>query len=147
MSAPLLTGGAPLELQTWHELEDVFAQLSQLARSPVAPHEFYRSLLDQTVRALSAEGGTVWLRASGRSFQIAAQTGHALSASDLDEEAQRQRATLLREVADEGNVAAISPKSAFKNSSAINSTDHVLVFGPVKSLPAQTPTEDGGAVA
>ena len=29
----------------------------------VAPHEFYRTLLDQSVRALSAVGGAVWLRA------------------------------------------------------------------------------------
>src|SRR3954451_1873843 len=76
MSAPLPTGGAPLEVQTWHELEDVFAELSQLARSPIAPHDFYRTVLDQSVRTLSAEGGAVWLRASGGTFQIAAQTGH-----------------------------------------------------------------------
>ena len=61
MSAPLPTSGAPLELQTWQELEEVFARLGQLARSPVAPQEFYRTVLDQSVRALSAEGGAVWL--------------------------------------------------------------------------------------
>src|SRR3954447_21336951 len=103
MSAPLPTGGAPLEVQTWHELEDVFAQLSQLARSPVAPHDFYRTVLDQSVRALSAEGAAVWLRAGDRSFQIAAQTGQPLASSDHDEEAKRARLQMLREVADGGN--------------------------------------------
>ena len=69
MSAPLSTGGAPQESQTWQELEDVFAALGQLARSPVAPHEFYRSVLNHSVRALSAAGGVVWLRAGRGAMQ------------------------------------------------------------------------------
>src|SRR4051812_11244796 len=137
MSAPLPTGGAPLEVQTWHELEDVFAQLSQLARSPIAPHDFYRTVLDQSVRALSAEGGAVWLRASG-AFQIAAQTGHPLSSSGNSEQAQQSRQAMLLEVADDGHVVTLGPQTAFKNSGVTNSTDHVVVFGPVKSVPTHS---------
>src|SRR3954466_11972755 len=147
MSAPLPTGGAPLEVQTWHELEDVFAQLSQLARSLVAPHEFYRTVLDQSVRALSAEGGAVWLRAGDLSFQVAAQAGQPLSANDRNEHAHRAHLQLLVEVADAANIVTISPQSAFKNSTAINLTEHVIVFGPVKSLPAQPQKESAGTIA
>src|SRR5262245_28745194 len=64
MPAPLSTGGARPESHAWQELEDVFSALGQLARSPTAPLEFYRTVLDQSVRALSAAGGVVWLRAS-----------------------------------------------------------------------------------
>src|SRR3954470_19366051 len=147
MSAPLPTGGAPLELQAWHELEDVFAQLSQLARSPVAPHDFYRTALDQSVRALSAEGGAVWLRAGDRSYQIAAQTGQSLLPRGHTEETELAHVQMLGEVAHEGNVVTIGPQSHFKNSSAVNSTDHVIVFAPVKSRPPRPNGESGGAIA
>ena len=62
MAAHLSTTGASSGPNAWHELEDVFAALGQLARSPVAPPEFYRTLLDECVRALAANGGVVWLR-------------------------------------------------------------------------------------
>ncbi len=134
MSAPLSTSGAPLELQAWQELEEVFARLSQLARSPVAPHEFYRTVLDQSVRALSAEGGAVWLRAANGALQLAAQTGHAASAAVRSEEAQRAHQALLLQAAAEGHVVSISPQSEADSSDALNLTAHVLVLGPVKPL-------------
>src|SRR5256885_5158238 len=111
MSAPLPTSGAPLELKTWQELEDVFARLSQLARSPVAPQEFYRTVLDQSVRALSAEGGAVWLRPASGTLQLAVQTGHAAGAPARDEQAQRAHQSLLLHVATEGHVVSVSPQS------------------------------------
>src|SRR5438552_19020291 len=111
MSAPLPTSGAPLEVQTWQELEDVFAGFSQLARSPVAPHEFYRTVLDQSVRALSAEGGAVWLRAANGSWQLVAQTGRAAGANVRSEASQRAHQALLVQVATEGQVVSVSPHS------------------------------------
>src|SRR3954449_5819126 len=104
MSAPLSPSGAPTELRTWQELEEVFARLGQLARSPVAPQEFYRTVLDQSVRALSAEGGAVWLRASSGALQLLVQTGRATGASTRDEQAQRAHRSLLLHVATEGHV-------------------------------------------
>src|SRR3954466_14981158 len=134
MTAPLPTSGAPLELQTWQELEEVFARLGQLARSPVAPQEFYRTVLDQSVRALSAEGGAVWLRTANGTMQLAVQTGRAARAATRDEQAQRAHQSLLLHIATEGHVVSISPQSASDNSDALNLTDRVIVFGPVKSL-------------
>jgi multidrug efflux pump subunit AcrA (membrane-fusion protein) len=134
MSAPLPTSGASLELQTWQELEDVFARLGQLARSPVAPHEFYRTVLEQSVRALSAEGGAIWLRAPGGGMQLAAQTGRLVAAISRDDEIRRAHQALLLQVAAEGQVVTVSPQSATAASESLNLTDHVIVFGPVKSL-------------
>src|SRR3954454_15828360 len=134
MSAPLPTSGAPLELQTWQELEEVFAGLGQLARSPAAPQEFYRTVLDQSVRALSAEGGAVWLRAASAALQLAVQTGRAAGAAARDAQAQRAHQSLLVQVATDGNVVSVSPQSDSSDSSdALNLTGHVIVFGPVKS--------------
>src|SRR2546423_13636602 len=134
MSAPLPTSGAPLELKTWQELEDVFARLSQLARSPVAPQEFYRTVLDQSVRALSAEGGAVWLRAASGTLQLAVQTGRAAGAASRNERAQRAHQALLIQVAAEAQVVSIRPQSESDASDALNLTQHVRVFGPAESL-------------
>jgi multidrug efflux pump subunit AcrA (membrane-fusion protein) len=134
MSAPLSTGGAPLEVQTWQELEDVFARFGQLARSPVAPLDFYRNVLDQSVRALSAEGGMVWLRAPNGAMQLALQTGRASSAELRDEQAQLAHQALLLKVAAEGDVISVSPNASSDSRDALNLTGHVIVFAPVKPL-------------
>jgi multidrug efflux pump subunit AcrA (membrane-fusion protein) len=134
MSAPLPTSGAPLELQTWQELEEVFARLGQLARSPVAPPEFYRTVLDQSVRALSADGGAVWLRTANGTMQLAVQAGRAAGAATRDEQVQRAHQSMLLHIATEGHVVSVSPQSAADSPDALNLTDHVIVFGPVKSL-------------
>ena len=144
MSAPLPTSGASPELQTWQELEDVFARLGQLARSPVAPQEFYRTLLDQTVRALGAQGGVVWLRAASGVMQHVAQAGRAAGVTTRDERAQRAHQSLLLHVATEGRVITVSPQSASDTVGALNLTDHVLVFGPVKSLIDEAPKNAAG---
>ncbi len=123
-----------MELQTWQELEDVFARLGQLARSPVAPHEFYRTVLDQSVRALSADGGAVWLRAFNGSLQLAVQTGCAGGAVARSAEINQAHQKLLFQVAADGQVVTIGPQTASENSGALNLTERVIVFGPVKSL-------------
>ena len=51
-----------------------------------------------------------------------------------DEQAQRAHQSLLLHVATEGQVVSVSPQSASDSSDALNLTDHVIVFGPVKSL-------------
>ena len=111
MSAPLPTSGAPLELQTWQELEEVFARLGQLARSPVAPHEFYRTVLDQSVRALSADGGAVWLRDSTARCSSSVQTGCGGAAlAARAEQCIGPIRSLLFQVAAEGQVVSVSPQ-------------------------------------
>src|SRR3954452_16555100 len=126
MSAPLPTSGAPPELQTWQELEEVFARLGQLARSPVAPPEFYRTVLEQSMRALSSEGGGVWLRAASGALQLAVQTGRTSGAAMRDEQAQLAHQSLILKVAAEGHVVSVSPQSASAAADALNPTGHVL---------------------
>jgi len=52
MTVPLTTSSLAWESTAWQELENVFAALAQLARSEVAPQDFYRSLLDHCLPAL-----------------------------------------------------------------------------------------------
>ena len=106
MSAPLSTSGdrrSDSEPHVWQELEEVFAGLSQLARAQIAPQEFYRSLLEEVVRALSAVGGTVWLR-SRHTFQPVAQTGRKSCDALADESSLKAHEAILAEVAGNGRV-------------------------------------------
>jgi multidrug efflux pump subunit AcrA (membrane-fusion protein) len=147
MSAPLSTGGAPPESQTWHELEDVFAALGQLARSSAAPQEFYRRALEQSVRALSAAGGVVWLRASNGAMQPIAHTGIAASSGSRTDETRRAHEALLIEAITEGSVVSIAPRTVDEeHPDAANLTDHLLVLGPVQ-LPVDESAPGGTANA
>src|SRR3990172_3199777 len=103
MSAPLKTTGASSESHTWHELEDVFAALGQLARSAVSPPEFYRTVLDQSARALAAVGGTAWLRAGG-AMQPIARVGWSGDDAARDDDARQAHEALLLEAVTEGRV-------------------------------------------
>jgi multidrug efflux pump subunit AcrA (membrane-fusion protein) len=135
MSAPLSTGGTPLESRAWQELEDVFATLGQLARSAVLPDEFYRTVLDQSVRALSAAGGVVWLRASGGAMQSVAQTGRAAFDGKRSDDARRAHEALLLEAISEGRVFTVAPHTVDEeHPDAANLTDHLLLLGPVRTM-------------
>jgi multidrug efflux pump subunit AcrA (membrane-fusion protein) len=147
MSAPLSTGGASPESQTWHELEDVFAALGQLARSSVAPQEFYRRALEQSVRALSAAGGAVWLRASNGAMQPIAYTGSAGNSGSRTDEMRRAHEALLIEATTEGRVISVAPHTVEEeHPDAANLTDHLLVLGPVQ-MPVDEPASGNAANA
>jgi hypothetical protein len=142
MSAPLSTGGARPESQTWQELEDVFSALGQLARSPIAPHEFYRTVLDQSVRALSTAGGVVWLRASGGAMQPSVQMGRASVDAARSEDARRAHEALLMEAVSGGQVFGVAPHTVDEeHPDAANLTDHLLVLGPVSVVSDDAATD------
>jgi hypothetical protein len=150
MSAPLSTGGARDELQTWQELEDVFSALGQLARSPAAPHEYYRTVLDQSVRALAAAGGVVWLRAGSGVMQPVVQLGRASAVAERSEDARRAHEALLKEAVHGRKVFSVAPHTVDEERpNAANLTDHLLVLGPVTVLSGDAAMDgkpDRGAV-
>jgi len=135
MSAPLPTTGASSESHTWHELEEVFASLGQLARSSVAPTEFYRTALDQSVRALSAVGGCVWLRASNGALQSVAQINWPRDEFAADDTSRRAHEAMLIDAAAAASVVSFLPNARNSENAAANPTNHVLLLAPVKRLP------------
>jgi multidrug efflux pump subunit AcrA (membrane-fusion protein) len=74
MPTPLPTTGKQTGADAWQELEEVLAELAQLARSPLAPDEFYDRALSASIRALSAVGGVVWLRTPSGALQPLVQS-------------------------------------------------------------------------
>ncbi len=131
MSARLSTGGAASDDQAWQQLEDVFAGLGQLARSSVAPDEFYRKLLDRSVRALSAVGGAVWLRAPGGAMRPVVQINWPGDAIAADDDSRLAHERVLTDVATSGRVASVPPHSAHEAESSANPTEHLLLVGAV----------------
>jgi multidrug efflux pump subunit AcrA (membrane-fusion protein) len=122
-----------LETGAWQELEDVFARLGQLARSPNTPAQFYRTLLEESIRALSANGGAVWLRATSGAFQIAAQINWPAAEFSRAEATRRAHEALLSETATGGQVAAIAPHAPRAGVDSGNPTGHMLLLAPVRS--------------
>lgn len=145
MATPLVRGGGEREPQTWQELEDVFASLAQLARSAATPPEFYRTVLDQSVRALSAVGAVAWLRADG-AMKPVAQCGLPASAAARTDEARRAHEAVLSDVIAEGHLTSVAPKVAgtshSDSSNSIGGTNQWLLLGPVRGLGTATESAD-----
>ncbi len=131
MPAPLpKAGGTP---HAWQELEDVFSSLGQLARSPVPPTEFYRQLLAESVRALSATGGAVWLRESDGSFHQAVQLNWPREAFTGDKQSRKGHESLLTSVAREHGVRFLEPHASTDDDAMLgNPTDDVMFLTPVR---------------
>lgn len=105
MPTPFSTAGALSGTDAWQELEEVLANLAQAARSPIAPEEFYGRALAESVRALSAVGGAVWLRQPNGSFQPAAQL--RWPGSELTDAAlRRAHDASLTDAAEQGRIVA-----------------------------------------
>ena len=126
--------GAASDSDAWQELEDTFARLGQLARSGIAPDQFYRALLEESIRALSAIGGVVWLRASSGALQPAVQLNWATANFADDPEHRRANELLLSEVAASAEVTLIDSRTLRSKSgdSSHASADHMLLVGPVR---------------
>jgi multidrug efflux pump subunit AcrA (membrane-fusion protein) len=136
MSAHLSTTGGrrtDSESHAWQELEDVFAGLSRLARSPVSSHEFYRALVESSVRALSAIGGVVWLRAEWGTLQPIVQIHWPHTELFSDESSRRAHEAVLADAANRSHVATIAPGSAGAEKDGSNPTEHALLIGPVNA--------------
>jgi multidrug efflux pump subunit AcrA (membrane-fusion protein) len=129
MPSPLSTAANASGSGTWHELEDVLTRLGQLARSPLAPDAFYDRALAECVRAISAQGGTAWLRSGGSALRAVAQINWpAEIAASAD--SRRAHETLLADVADERSVVSVAPHSTREGVSN-NPSSYPLLLAPV----------------
>ncbi len=125
------------EPAAWQELEEVFAGLSQLARTDITPEDFYGKLLEESVRALSAVGATAWLRVAHGAWRPAAQIAWPTAVICRDDEPRRAHESLLTEAALRGTPITVGPQSAAHEEVTGNPTEHVLLIAPV-----QIPSED-----
>jgi multidrug efflux pump subunit AcrA (membrane-fusion protein) len=129
MSTPLSTAAAT-STGAWHELEDVLVALGQLGRSAVAPEEFYGRALAESVRALSAQGGIVWLLSTGGAMRPAAQVNWPSADFAASNESRRAHESLLTSVAADGHVVSIAARSTYD--AATKNQDYPLLLAPVR---------------
>jgi multidrug efflux pump subunit AcrA (membrane-fusion protein) len=132
MPTPPPAAGALPGADAWQELEEVLAELGQLARSPISPEMFYDDALAATVRALSAEGGAIWLRSAGGALRPVAQLnwhGASIAAHDV---ARRGHEALLTHVADSGRVLSLPPRASRDGGAVVNPSDFPLLLAPVR---------------
>ena len=109
MPTPLSAANPRPGADAWQELEEVLADIGQLARTAIAPDAFYERVLAMSVRALSAAGGCAWLCGANGALRPIAQLNwrDAEQAADVS---QRFRCPVrfgLREPGDDSAPVAI----------------------------------------
>ena len=116
--------------QARREIQTLVRELSQLAKTDVAPSAFYEQLLTRTVTALAAVGGAIWLVGEGGSLELAYQIN--LREARLDEHPDREwrHAALLQSVLTNNKGQLVPPHSGSEAESA-NPTDFLLLLGPI----------------
>ena len=119
---------------TRQQVRNMLAELAQLAKSDVAPAEFYEALLGRAVSALVAVGGVVWTQNDEGGLDVAYQINLQSSGLAGDREAQMRHHRLLRKAMDEPDGMLIGPHSGPEDDEeAGNPTEHLLILAPLTS--------------
>ncbi len=119
--------------QTKQQIRSLVREIAQLAKSDLAPLEFYDALLNRIVAALAAVGGAVWTIVDGR-LELQYQINLREARLGESEENQRQHGRLLRKALSTPEGMVVAPHSgAGDDESGGNPTDYLLVLGPLKS--------------
>ena len=97
--------------QTKQQIRSLVAEIAQLAKTNVAPEEFYGQFLPRVVSALAAVGGAVWtMNPEGQlalQYQINLQETHLRES----EEQQAQHGRLLYKALSGGEAILVPPHS------------------------------------
>ena len=132
MTADPATAASARADSAWQYLDDLVDEIAGLAESRLAPREFWRRLLDHTVRALAAIGGAVWLRDQNGRLQLQYQIKH--QAASMGADAQQRHQRLLAHVAETGLALSLPPHSGSASDPASdNPSDLLLLLSPVVS--------------
>lgn len=114
---------------TKNEIRTLVAEIADLAKSDVAPQDFYNGMLTRVVSALAGVGGAVW--AIGEDGQLELQFQMGLHKTELatSQENQQQHGHLLLQAmaSDEGMLVA--PHSGGNEGEGGNPTEFLLVLG------------------
>jgi hypothetical protein len=135
-------GGGDARAKYARQIEDAFASAGQLAGSALAPTEFYKQFLEQTLGAIDAPAGAVWLRTPQGFLQLACQQN--LDKVDLDGRrgARQCHNEVLRQVfqAAPPRPILLEPNGRMPPGPgepgpvpAANLTDHFALFAPIVS--------------
>jgi hypothetical protein len=117
---------------TRQQVRNMIAELAQLAKSEVAPNEFYEALLGRAVSALVAIGGVVWTINDEGGLEVAYQINIQASGLMNDREAQKRHYHLLHKAVNEPEGMLVAPHSgADDDEEAGNPTEFLLILAPL----------------
>jgi len=117
---------------TRQQVRDMIAELAQLAKSDMAPAEFYEALLGRAVSALVAIGGVIWTINDDGGLEIGYQINLQSSGLAGDRDAQGRHFRLLRKAIDEPDGMLVAPHSGPEDDAeAGNPTEYLLILAPL----------------
>jgi hypothetical protein len=120
--------------QTKQQIRMLVNEIAQLAKSDLAPEEFYGEFLPRVITALAAIGGAVWVAETEGRLALGYQVNLQQTQLRDDEEGQLRHGRLLQKVLVSGEASLIPPRSgAGDDDQAANPTDFLLVLAPLKA--------------
>ncbi|REK19192.1 MAG: biotin/lipoyl-binding protein [Planctomycetota bacterium] len=120
--------------QTKQQIRSLVREIAQIAKTDIAPQEFYDAVLNRVVTALAAVGGAIWTVNEAGQLALEYQINLRETRLAESEENQIKHGRLLRKVIDSGEGTLIGPQSGSGNEEdGANPTDYLLVMGPLKT--------------
>jgi Biotin-lipoyl like/HlyD family secretion protein/GAF domain len=120
--------------QTKQQIRSLVREIAQIAKSDVAPIEFYDAVLNRIVTALAAAGGAVWTVTETGQLSLEYQINLRQTRLAENEDDQVRHGRLLRKVITSGEGMLMAPHSGSGDSEeGANPTDFLLVMGPLKT--------------
>jgi len=157
MTGESKTTEATTAATTWQHLDDLIDELVSLVHQDLAPRDFWRQLLDRTVRALAAPGGAIWERRPDGQFALQCQLHSERSPWEGSADIVRRHARLLAHVGETRLALSLPPHSGSPASagsdnptslllllSPVVSDDKVLAIVEILQRPAEAPTAPEG---
>jgi multidrug efflux pump subunit AcrA (membrane-fusion protein) len=120
--------------QTKQQIRSLVREIAQIAKSDVAPIEFYDAVLNRIVSALAAVGGAIWTVTETGQLSLEYQINLRETRLAENEDDQVRHGRLLRKVITSGDGMLMAPHSGSGDSEeGSNPTDYLLVMGPLKT--------------
>ncbi|MCH8924067.1 MAG: hemolysin D, partial [Planctomycetes bacterium] len=120
--------------QTKQQIRSLVREIAQIAKSDIAPLEFYDAVLNRVVTALAAVGGAIWTVTETGQLTLEYQINLRETRLADSEDDQVAHGRLLRKVIAGGEGMLMAPQSGGGNpEDGTNPTDYLLVLGPLKT--------------
>ncbi|NQT11889.1 MAG: HlyD family secretion protein [Planctomycetes bacterium] len=120
--------------QTKQQIRMLVNEIAQLAKSDIAPEEFYGEFLPRVVSALAASGGAVWVSEERGRLALGYQINLQQTQLGASEENQMLHGRLLQKVLTAGEGAIIPPHSgSADDEQGGNPTEFLLVLAPLRA--------------
>ncbi|MCU0979906.1 MAG: hypothetical protein MUF25_12165, partial [Pirellulaceae bacterium] len=117
---------------TFRELDRLVAEVADMTRDDLPPHEFQQRLLDRAVQATGAAGGFVWAVRPNHTLHLEHQLFVSGGDRGTDEAGLRRHGSLAAAVLQGGEPRRISPGSRNADSGQLEHPfEFALVFCPL----------------